>query len=349
VITTIITVIIGIVALSIIIIAHEFGHFITAKMSGVKVEEFGIGFPPRLLSFQRGETRYSLNAIFFGGFTRMAGEEDPSTPRSLASQRVGIRVLILAAGSLMDFVLAFILFSVVLMFPHDASVGQIVVQDVALNSPAAVAGIEPGDIILSVNNQSVDSNTQLGQFIKDNLGKETTMLVRHQDGLEVGVQLTPRLQPPPGEGAIGISTRTLAQYPVWQAFPRGAVTMWQTVVLWWQGIIGVFKREVPAEFIGPVGLVQLTGEVATLGVLPLLNVSALISLILGICNLFPLPAIDGGRIVFALIEWVRRGKRISPRTEGMVHLIGMFLLLLFLFVITYQDILRIIRGGSLIP
>ena len=345
----VITIIIGIVALSVILITHELGHFITAKASGVKVEEFGLGLPPRIFGKKLGETIYSINAIPFGGFNRMTGEEDPKEPGSLAGKSQGIRLLVLSAGSVMNFLLALFLFSIIFIFPHDAETGQVVVEEVAPNSPAAIAGIESGDIILSINDQSVNSNAKLSQYIKDNLGKETVILVQHRDSAKENVQLIPRLQPPVGEGPIGIVTRTLKRYPFWQAIPMGATTLAQTVVLWGEGLVGIFAGKETASFVGPVGLVQLTGEVAKIGIVPLLDVTALISLILGICNLFPLPAIDGGRIAFVLLEWARQGKRVPPKIEGMVHLIGLVMLIGFLFIITYQDILRIISGKSLLP
>ncbi len=345
----IITIIIGLVALSVIVIAHELGHFITAKASGVRVEEFGLGFPPRLISFKRGETRYSLNAIPFGGFTKLTGEEDPKEPRSLASKSRGIRLLVLSAGSLMNILLALLLFSIIFMFPYDVETGQVVVEEVAPNSPAAMAGIVPGDIILSINDQPVDSNAELSQYSKGNLGKETTILVQHSDSTKENIQLIPRLQPPAGEGAIGVATRTVKRYPLWQAIPMGATTLAKTVVFWVEALVGVFAGKVTASFVGPVGLVQSIGEVAKIGIVPLLDVTALISLILGICNLFPLPAIDGGRIAFVFLEWVRRGKRVSPKIEGMIHLVGLAMLIVFMVAVTYQDIIRIISGESLIP
>ncbi|GAG97126.1 unnamed protein product, partial [marine sediment metagenome] len=135
----------------VLIIAHEFGHFIVAKASRVRVNEFGLGFPPRVLSVKRGETVYSLNAIPLGGFTKMAGEEDPKVPGSLASKRIGTRILVLSAGSLMNVILPLLLFSIAFMVPHNLVMGQVLVEEVALNSPAARAGIEPGDTVLSIN------------------------------------------------------------------------------------------------------------------------------------------------------------------------------------------------------
>ena len=352
----VITIIIGLVVLSVICLVHELGHFITAKASGVKVEEFGLGFPPRLVSFKRGETLYSLNAIPFGGFNKLAGEEDPSVPRSLASKSIGIRLLVLSAGSLMNILLPLILLSIAFMIPHNLVVGQVIVEEVVPNSPAAMAGIEQGDIILSVNDKPVNNTIDLSRYIQLNLGKDTVIAVSHSDSTTEEVKLIPRWRPPEGEGATGIvinmpdSTIVRQHYPFWKAIPLGANEFVETLILYKNGMIGVIIGTVPAEFIGPVGIVQVTGEVAIkAGITPLLEFAAFISLIIGILNILPLPALDGGRIAFVLLQWVRRGKRVSPKTEGLVHFIGFVLLIAVILLITYQDIIRIISGDGLIP
>ena len=353
--TIAITILIGLAVLSVILFAHELGHFSTAKASGVKVEEFGLGFPPRLLSVKRGETRYSLNAIPFGGFVKLSGEEDPKVPRSLASKGIGTRLLVLSAGSLMNFLLALLLFSITFMLPRDVVIGQVVVEEVAPDSPAAMAGIEPGDAILSVDEKPVNNNSELSRYIQFNLGKEINLLVQHSDSTRENVQVIPRWNPPEGQGAIGVVIKTsnptiVSQYyPFWRAIPMGAAKLIDYLVLYKDGLVGIFTGEAQATFLGPVGIAQLTGEVAKAGIHPLLNLAALFSLVLGICNLFPLPAIDGGRIVFVLLEWVRRGKRVPPKTEGLIHMVGFAMLIAFLLAITYQDIIRIISGESFIP
>jgi len=341
--------------LVVVIIAHELGHFFTAKASGVRVDEFGLGFPPRLLSVKWGETRYSLNAVPLGGFVKMAGEEDSKVPRSLASKSIGIRLLVLSAGSLMNFLLPLLLFSIAFMVPHNVVFGQVLVEEVAHGSPAARAGIEAGDILLKVNEDSVHNTGDLQRNIQLNLGKEILLLVEHTDSTTEEVQVIPRWRPPEGQGAIGIVVKTSSptivrqHYPFWQAIPMGVGDCIETFVLFKNGIISMIIGTIPAVIAGPVGIAQITGEVAKAGLSPLLEFAAFLSINLAIINLLPLPALDGGRIAFVLLEWMRRGKRVPPKIEGMIHLIGFAMLITFLLAVTYQDIIRIISGESLIP
>jgi len=354
-----ITIIIALVVFSVIVLAHELGHFITGKAVKAKIEEFGIGFPPRLFGVKRGETIYSLNAIPFGAFNKFAGEEDPKIQRSLASKSRGARLLVLSAGSLMNILLPLLLFSIALMIPHDMVTEPVVIKKIASGSPAAMASIEPGDMIISLNEKPVHNISDLHRYTYLNLGKEASLLIQHSDATTEEVQLIPRWKPPEGQGAMGIeldleaalSNRAVVSHrePFWKAIPMGARECVETFVLYKNGIIGVITGTVPATLTGPVGIVHMMGEVAKFGMSPLLEFAALISLILGICNLFPLPALDGGKIVFVLLEWIRRGKRVSPRTEGLIHTIGFAMLIGVMVIITYQDIVRIISGESLIP
>jgi regulator of sigma E protease len=353
--TVVITVVVFLIVLAIIIIAHELGHFGTAKAFGIKVEEFGVGFPPRLLSFTRGETRYSLNAIPLGGFTKLAGEEDPEVPRSLASQRKGVRILVLGAGSLMNALLPIILLSVAFMVPQDVLVGEVFVAEVRPDSPAYHAGIEVGDTLLSIDNHEIRNISDLQTYVQLNLGKEVAVDVRHSDMSTEEVRLVPRWKAPPEEGAIGILGRIKSpkivreSYPFWQAVPMGFTECIETYVrfknVMQQLLIGAIEPQVT----GPVGIAQVTGEVAQYGIVPLLHWAAFLSMNLAVLNLFPIPGLDGGRIVFVLLEWVRGGRRITPKTESLVHLIGFALLLAVILYFTYFDILRIISGESLLP
>ncbi len=354
-ITTLITLGAFLGVIVVLIIAHELGHFITAKAFGVRVDEFGLGFPPRLLSVKWGETRYSLNAIPLGGFIKMAGEEDPEESRSLAAKSTGTRLLVLSAGSLMNALLPLLLFSIAFMVPHNLVVGQVSVQEVMTGSPAAGAGIEPGDTFLRANGEPVRNIGDLHRYVQLNLGKETTILLERSDATTEEVRVIPRWRPPEGQGAIGVVVTTLNptvvsnHEPFWRAIPLGVKECIETFVLFKNAIVSMFIGTVPLEVAGPVGIAQITGEVARAGISPLLEFAAFLSINLAIINMFPIPALDGGRIAFVLLEWVRRGRRISPKAERQVHLIGFIMLMAAILVVTYNDIIRIISGESLIP
>jgi regulator of sigma E protease len=334
-----------------IILAHELGHFITAKLSGVKVEEFGIGYPPRIFGIRRGETLYSLNWILLGGFTKMSGEEDPEAPRSLASKSRATRALVLSAGAIVNALLPFILFSIAFMIPHTVVNGQVTVQSVVADSPAQAAGIVPGDIVLKVNGSSVGNLGDLALYIELNLGKETRLEIQTPSGTQETVTVTPRWKPPAGQGAIGISMQL--ENPVtskksegfFRSISLGVGEAFQTMVLFKNSILSLFVGTSSMQLTGPVGIAQLTGEAAQAGVSPLLEFAGFLSLSVAVMNLLPLPALDGGRIAFVFLEWVRRGKRVSPQTEGKVHFIGFILLIGLAILVTYGDIARIVKGG----
>lgn len=348
------TIVAFLVVLAVLVLAHELGHFVTAKASGIKVEEFGLGFPPRLLSIKRGDTRYSLNAVPLGGFVKMAGEEDPKVLGSLASKKAGTRLLVLSAGAIMNLLLPLLLFSIAFMVPQQTIVAQMVVEEAVAGSPAARVGISPGDIILSVDGRKVNNLGDVQRDIQLNLGKPITIAVQH-DTTVTNVKLVPRWKPPEGEGAIGIVVRTVSptivsqSYPFWRAIPLGVRECIDAFVLFKNGIISMIIGAAPATVAGPVGIAQITGEVARAGISPLMEFAAFLSINLGIINILPLPALDGGRIAFVVVEWFRRGERVSPKVEGLIHTIGFFMLMALILAITYQDILRIIRGESLIP
>jgi regulator of sigma E protease len=340
------------VVIIVLVLVHELGHFITAKASKVKVLEFGLFFPPRLASIKRGDTIYSLNAIPLGGFVRLAGEEDPSVLGSLAGKNARTRILVLAAGSIMNVLLPIILFSAAYMVPHDTLVGNVVVEQVAPNSPAAAAGIQPGDAIVRIGGHSIENSADLTRYIQLNLGKEVTFLIKHPDSTTAAVTLTPRWKPPEGQGAVGIQVSTAnativrQSYPFWRAIPSGVIDLTQTFVLFKNGIVSIIIGSAPATVTGPVGIAQLTGEVARAGISPLLEFAAFLSINLAIVNILPLPGLDGGRIAFVIVEKIR-GKRVSPRLEALIHLIGFLVLIALILAVTYQDIVRIVSGGSL--
>jgi regulator of sigma E protease len=351
----ILTIVVGVVVLSVLIIFHELGHFIAAKATGVPVEEFGIGFPPRLYGKKWRGTIYSINWIPFGGFNKITGEIDPQVPKGLASRGYGVRLLVLSGGIIMNLLLPFVLMSVAYMVPHNVVDGKVLVTGVDAGSPAAAAGIIAGDTIIGVNDRTVKNASDLAREVQLHLGAVVEVTVAHADNTTGTFKLVPRWKPPADEGAIGVAyevdnaTILSESLPFWQAIPAGVRDCAETLVLYKNGIIGMVIGAVPFVPTGPIGIVQVTGEVAHSGVSPVLELTAFISIAIAITQIIPFPALDGGRIIFVLIEWARRGKRISPRIEGIVHTIGFMVLLALLVLVTYQDIFRWATGGSLVP
>lgn len=341
--------------LVLLIIAHELGHFVTAKLAGVKVEEFGVGFPPRLFAVKRGETEYSINIIPLGGFCRMLGEEDPKESRSLASKNKRTRALILSAGSIMNILMPLLLFTASYAVPHQVFRELVRVERVEAGSPAEKAGILPGDLVLEVNGEPVRNRGDLTFNIRRNLGSEITVLLRQGENTPRSVPVVPRWNPPPQQGAIGVilgatelspSTESL---PIWEAVPAGVKSTVDTLVLFRNEIASWFIKKQAPQLAGPIGIVQVTGEVVQTGFSPLLSFAALISINLAIFNLLPIPGLDGGRLLFVFLEFILRGRRVSPQKERIIHFIGFALLILLVVFVSYFDIMRITAGESLMP
>ena len=383
--------------LALLIFVHELGHFATAKFFGIKVTEFGFGFPPRIFGVPFKGTLYSLNLIPLGGFVKMVGEEDPSDPDSFARHSVLKRLVVLSAGSIMNFVLPVVIFTILLMLPHDALVGgSVMITSVAPGSPAEQAGLRGGDVILAVDGKPVISPGELVETVRGRSGQPIELSLRRASlvmGLSQSPELatydtlrvTPRISPPrlkvveevidpsseislsdarrynPNlevgdtmtQGAIGVmiglvnpkfGTKT---EPVWTAVSNGVRMIWSVLSFTWGGITeGVATRSNPG-IAGPVGIAHATGEVVEeLGVAWIFRIAALLSVSLGVVNLLPIPALDGGRIVFVVLEFLRRGKRISPQREGLIHLVGFVVIIGLIVAITYSDILRIVNGES---
>jgi len=289
------TIIVFVVMLVVLVLTHEFGHFITAKLCKVKVEEFGIGFPPRIWGFKKGETLYSINAIPIGGFTKLQGEEDPSEPGSLAGKSIPVRLLVLSAGSLLNILLPVLLFIISFMIPHNITMEKVMIEDVAASSPAQAAGIEPGDRILKINDTSVKNRATLSYQIQLHLGKQVSMVVQKPDLTEKTVVVKPRWNPPQGEGATGVTMASAdamvvsESQPFWEAIPNGFVHCWEILVLFRNEVVGWFIRSSAPQLAGPVAIAQLTGQVVEAGISPVLEFAALISINLGIFNLLAFP------------------------------------------------------------
>ncbi len=338
----------------ILVILHELGHFFAAKLSGIKVLEFGIGYPPRVLKFTYKETIYSINLLPLGGFVRLLGEEDASLPGSLASKSKLTRFIVLAAGSFVNAVLPIIIFSILFMIPQDVPVTDILVSRVAPQSPAASAGLRQGDIIKKVDGKTVDNGADLMYRIQLNLGNEIDMEFERA-GAPMSTSLKPRYNPPDGEGSIGVqynprfNLRTVERSdPPWVAIPKGFQRTWETLVIFKNGIAQMITGGGEArEVAGPIGIAKISGEVAREGFSPLFTLVALLSLNLAIINMLPIPALDGGRVLFLVIEAIR-GKPIPAKKEALVHMIGFAILITLVVVISYFDIARIVsdRGSN---
>ncbi len=298
-----------------------------------------------------------------GGFVRLLGEEDPSDPRSLAAKAAWKRIIVLASGALMNVILPVALYAAFFMVPQDTPIERVTIDKVNPGSPAEAAGLKTGDILLRVNGHDVENVYDAQRFIA--LGQGTTMnwdIRRPAIGGGAGVSagsenLTVhpygRWVRPPGQGFTGVSlahnvlqTETRS-YPLWEAVPMGVRWTAESLVLARNQIISWVKARTAPEVSGPIGIAQATGEVVKQsGWVALLNLAALLSINLAVINLLPLPMLDGGRIMFVLVEILRGGKRVPPEKEALVHLAGFVLLLGLVVVVSYVDILRIVNGEN---
>ena len=434
--TAIVAIIAFVPMLVMLVVIHEWGHFFTARAFGVKVLEFGIGYPPRAFGFYTGRTRvlldagtryvnvsgpsylqsgqmvrihstedaegnlvarvvdaalsgssrrptslqdmstdeflqhegtlrevddgslvvadmvYTVNWLPLGGFVKLAGENNPAVPRSLASKGPGPRAIILAAGSLMNALFPLVAFTLLFMIPQSVTVGQVQVEEVAANSPAQSAGIRAGDIVAEAGGRTIEQGSDLVRATTFDAGSQMEWTILRDGRTEI-VQVTPRVNPPQGEGATGIriglvNLRTETRYELpWTAVWLGITNSWDMLTLLRQEISSWITGTRSPQLSGPVGIAQVTGEVTRDGgVRGWVVLSILFSINLAILNLLPIPMLDGGRLVFVGLEWIRGGRRVPAEREGLVHLIGFIVLLGFIIFITYNDIVRLIQGGS---
>jgi regulator of sigma E protease len=450
-----------------IVVVHEAGHYVTAKMFGVKVLEAGIGLPPRIWGFRWRDTDYTINALPIGAFVRMLGEEDPSDPQSLAAAPKWKRTIIIGSGAFMNLVLAIVLFSAGLMIPHTVSDGGAQIASVTPGSPAAQAvlsppvdepGLKPGDQIYKVDGRRANNTSDASYLIHLHQGSTIDLTLLRKNAATGALetyttQVYARWDPPNytdecgvehAQGPTGItigaintlpvettaadrakleteSKKAFADYkkgiapdaPGWcfagsdfgfhplsaakcsalgnadraeaqalkaelfaeqdapcfvfeapraveavtkttwegplQAFPHGLRMSFESLILARNQIWGLMRGFGNAPVTGPVGIAQATGEVVDqAGWLSLITLAATISMSLAMLNILPLPMVDGGRLVFILIEFLRRGKRIAPEREALVHLAGFAAMIMLAAVVTYFDVARIFRGDSLL-
>lgn len=348
------TVVSFLLVMSVLVFVHELGHFLVAKRNKIVVEEFGFGYPPRILKlFERDGTIYSINAIPFGGFVRMRGEDDPTLPGSFAAASKRARSATLLAGPGMNFALAVVLFasSAMLTGYPDTSRPGAIVTGIEAGSPAEAAGLQIGDRIFAADNVSLPDTKALLDYTRQHLGQPVVYRIARpgaSGGSTTTVELTivPRVNPPREGAYLGIGIE-MARRPaaVWEAAWSGIQGTAEVVALTFLVPATLIREGRPiddARPTGPLGIAVFTGQVVersrqVSSAVPILNFMALLSAALAITNLLPLPALDGGRLLFIAVELVR-GRRIDPAREGLVHLVGFGLLLFVVGLVTFQEI-----------
>lgn len=376
------TLIVFLAVLSLLVLVHELGHFFVARKSGVWCDEFGFGFSPRLVGIYKSKngrwkivwgnkeitkeeknpenTVYSINAIPLGGFVKIHGEngEDKSNSYSFVSQPIYKRFLIVAAGVIMNFLLAIILFMfafwIGLPEAIDSSNKQetdktaIQISAVAPKSPAQEAGLRLGDKVDSITSNDlthkIGSIEQLQEIVEENRGKELTLGVIHSGGDQISqIKITPRVESVEGEGPLGVGLVEVVfvKHGFWESLKMGVqATIGMVIAIFvflWDLIKGFFVGQpVGQDVAGPVGIAVMTGQVARMGLAFVLQFAAMLSVNLAVINFLPLPALDGGRAIFLLIEKIK-GRPVNQKIEGVVHGIGFLFLMFLMLLVTIKD------------
>jgi regulator of sigma E protease len=379
------SIVIFIIILLVLVLVHEFGHFFTAKRFGIRVDEFGFGFPPKLFSFKRGETEYSFNLLPLGGFVKIFGEsvdetdmvevgflEKEKTPeeielakRSLANKPKWKQAIVLFAGIFANFLLAWLLFSFGFMSGLPTSVGSeiagtklsnvhLVVVSVLAKSPAELAGLKIGDKIMNIksgdNFTTYISPETIKSFVVGSGGKEIDIGYTRGQNPEIALaKITPTLNTTDNQLEIGISMDMIgtAKLPFFTALWQGARLDWSMTQSTVVGLFMLVKESIQGKgglalqsVTGPVGMVGIVSEAYQFGFVYLLSFTALISINLAIINLLPFPALDGGRILFLIIEKIK-GSRINPKVANTVNMVGFYLLIALMLFITYHDVVKL--------
>ncbi|KXG75788.1 RIP metalloprotease RseP [Thermotalea metallivorans] len=330
------TFITAILVFGLLVIFHELGHFIAAKLAGVKVHEFAVGMGPRFLKIKGKETEYSLRILPIGGYVKMEGEDESSEDeRSFGNKPLWARMSVIVAGPLMNFILAVLLFIIIFYaigFPTTK------ISQVTPGLPAEAAGIEAGDQILRIDGKTIDSWDEIVQIINSSNNRLLHIALISPKGEEKEVQVQPVMKAGMKQAVIGISP------VIEKSFPRSVKASFNRTIFVMQGMLdflgNLFRGKASAEdVVGPVGIIHLVGEAAKVSIFSVLSFAALISINLGIVNLLPIPALDGGRLLFLIFEGIS-GKPVNPEREGFIHLVGFILLMMLMIFIVYKDINR---------
>lgn len=350
--------------LSVLILVHEYGHFFMAKLFKMRVEEFGIGLPPRAKKlFTRKGTLFSLNWLPLGGFVKLFGEDmdDPaqaSSPEAFFNKPIWQRAVVLTAGVVMNFLLGVFAFGIVYTYLGiPTKTDKVFIVEVAKNTPAEAVGIKAESEIKKITFEKkevpfagVDGFIKQVEPLK---GKEVELTLVDKNNQESTVKIVPRLNPPEGEGALGValSNIEMKMYPIWQRPFRGMVVGMTEAWAWGKEIamnLGtllwgiVTGKGVPKDVSGPIGIYQVSKQVYKIGWVAVLQFMAILSVNLAILNIMPFPALDGGRIFFLGVEMII-GKRLKNKVEGYVHTTGMVFLLGLMVLITVRDVIKLIK------
>ncbi len=353
-INTVVTILEFVLFFGLTILIHELGHFLTGRLFNVTIEEFGLGYPPRMVKlFTRKGTIFSLNWIPLGGFVRFKGENDSQEPGSLAAEKPIKRLVVLASGAILNIITGVLIFSLVFAQTGVPDTKRVEILDVDIESPAYAAGILPGDLVFFVDGQEVEGMQGLSDLIQANLGKEITISI-HRGNEIIETSLIPRQNPPEGRGAIGIvMTTPVRQVSYLQAIPYSIQSVYEYGKLLLKIPFMLIRGQIEpadARLVGPKGIYDMFSQARAMDEqvetsqpeIPAVNTLVLLatfSIAIGLANLLPIPAMDGGRILFLLPELLFK-KRVRPEYENLIHLVGFALLIVLMVYVTLQDFIN---------
>ncbi len=339
------TLVFVVVIFLILIFPHELGHFLSAKASGMKVEKFSIGFGPKIWGKKIKDTEYLVSAFPLGGYVKIAGMEpgENYVERGFSSQSLWKRIGVILSGSAMNYLTSAVLFALVFMIGFETyNFNTTVVGEIISGSPAASVGLKIGDKILEIDGNKVTEWEQMATFV--NKEREETLILKIQRGKDIlTIPVKPEFNPELNRKLIGVSPSTvLTRYNPLTSFFKGIERVAFVTWLIMSSLFYMIAGKISAEFAGPLGIVGYVSQTVKMGIVPFLSLAALLGVNLGLFNLFPIPALDGGRLVFLLIEGIR-GKPVRIEKEALVHYIGFIILITLMFLVTYRDILRMVR------
>lgn len=329
------TIFVALLVFGLLVVFHEFGHFGIAKLVGIKVHEFAIGMGPRILKVKGPETEYSIRIFPIGGYVKMEGEDEASKDeRSFNNKPLWARILVIVAGPVMNFILAILLFAIIF---YAIGYPTTTIHTVTPGFPAERAGIKPGDKIVSIEGEKINNWDEVVKIINTSDEKALEMVLERNE-MEQVVYVRPVIKDGTKQMIIGISPT------IEKSFVHSIQTSFDRVIFVMEGMLDFFVKlfggKASAEdVVGPVGIIHLVGQAAKTNIYNVLSLAALISVNLGIVNLLPIPALDGGRLVFLLVEGLI-GKPLDPEKEGFIHLTGFILLMGLMLFMVYKDIVR---------